>query len=170
MLEIILLIWLSRKLATMAEQKGHSRSYAALGPVFWIGGEVIGFVIGFAMGMDIGALLPALVLASLGAFVAYRIVDNLEPKEHALGGDYPYGYAPAPAIGTFDMDNPYSPPGTYQPWPAAQPPAALAPPAARVPPAAPVAAVAERRSAEPLIRDPYDDRLDRELAALDDDR
>lgn len=84
MLEIFMLVWLTRKLSRMAEERGQSRGWAALGPVFWIAGEILGFVIGFAMGMDMAAVLLALACAAGGAGIAYAIVARLAPKPYSL--------------------------------------------------------------------------------------
>jgi len=110
MLEIILIVTLTKRLAAKADEKGRSKAWAGLLPLFWIGGEVIGFAIGAAMMMGMGAYGLALLGAAVGAISAWVIVsslgfqDRFAPEPDGLEGE-----------GTFDMDNPYSPPGTYQP-------------------------------------------------------
>lgn len=75
MLEIILLFGLARHLAAVARNKGRSSAWAALGVVFWIGGEVFGFVVGALAGMEgIATYGPALVCAVLGVGVAATII------------------------------------------------------------------------------------------------
>ena len=78
MLEIIFLITLGRKLAETASNKGRSKAWAALGVLFWIGGELVGFIIGTLMGMQGLAPYPiALALAALGVLVAWLIIKAL---------------------------------------------------------------------------------------------
>ncbi len=79
MLEIFLIIWISRKVGEVAQGKGRSKSWGALGAGFWILGELMGFVIGGLLGLGLGGYLVALLFASLGAFVAHSIVKALPP-------------------------------------------------------------------------------------------
>jgi hypothetical protein len=93
MLEILILVKFTRYLASVARNKGRSSAWAALGAVFWIGGEVFGFLVGALAGMeDLAAYLPALICAALGAAAAYGIVALLPAvvTEPAAGfADYP---------------------------------------------------------------------------------
>jgi hypothetical protein len=107
-LEIVFIIWLTRRLARVAEQRGHSKGWGALGAIFWIAGEIIGLVIGFALELDMGAYGLALLGAGAGATLAYAIVANLGSRPNA----FELAAAGEP-IGRFDPHNPYSPPGTY---------------------------------------------------------
>lgn len=78
MLEIFLLITFGKKLAELARGKGRSPAWAALGVMFWVGGEIIGFIIGALLGLEgLGAYPVAIVVAALGAFVAWMVVKNL---------------------------------------------------------------------------------------------
>lgn len=78
MLEIFLLITFGKKLAALANEKGRSSGWAALGVMFWIGGELIGFIIGALLGFEGLAAYPvAIAVAALGAFVAWMVVKNL---------------------------------------------------------------------------------------------
>jgi hypothetical protein len=78
MLEIILLISFGRKLAELAREKGRSAGWAALGVMFWLGGEFIGFIIGALLGLEGLAVYPiALLVGATGAFVAWMVVKNL---------------------------------------------------------------------------------------------
>jgi len=56
MLEIFFLRWFFTRLAEVAENKGRSKAWGALGVVLWFAAEVIGIGIGFASG---GGELPA---------------------------------------------------------------------------------------------------------------
>ena len=80
MLEILLLVWLGRKLAETAKLRGHSGWWAALGICFWIAGEILGFFLGGMFGLDTLPAYPiAMVLAALGAFTAYVVISKLPP-------------------------------------------------------------------------------------------
>lgn len=105
MLEIIAVIFLGKKLAEMAQARGHGKGWAAL-VLLWFVGEVIGAVIGFAVVGDGAApYVFALIGAAIGGGVAYLIVKNLSPLPGSLeaGDGEVYGHA--------DPNNPYSPPG-----------------------------------------------------------
>lgn len=78
MLEIILMVSFGKTLATLARGKGRSGGWAALGVVFWLGGEMMGFILGALLGFEGLAAYPfALGVAALGAFVAWMVVKNL---------------------------------------------------------------------------------------------
>jgi len=83
MLEIFFLIWFGRHLANMAQEKGRTKGWAALGVLFWISGEVAGFVIGDLAGLGTGAYGTALGGAAACAFIAWLIVRSL-PPEHQV--------------------------------------------------------------------------------------
>ncbi|MSP63824.1 MAG: hypothetical protein EXR72_26455 [Myxococcales bacterium] len=85
MLEILFLIWFGRKLSTIAQSKGRSGGWAALGVLFWIGGEILGFVIGSLLNLDAGAYLIAILIAVGCAVVAWVIVNQL--SDVAGGGE-----------------------------------------------------------------------------------
>ncbi len=106
MLEILFLSWFARKLAAIAKGKGRSGRWGGLGVLFWITGEISGFVIGLASDVgEGGAYLLAIVLAGLGALIAYLIVNSIGSSELApvssMGGGWSH----------HDPSNPYSPPG-----------------------------------------------------------
>jgi hypothetical protein len=106
MLEILFLVWFVRKLSSIAKAKGRGGGWGALGALFWIGGEIIGFIVGASVSAGGGAYGLALLFAAVGAVVAYVIVNSLGPSEFAMaagGGDdtgNPH----------YDPKNPYSPP------------------------------------------------------------
>ena len=79
MLEIFLIIWISRKVAGVAQSKGRSKGWGALGAGFWILGEIMGFVIGTLLDLGMGGYLVAILFASAGSFVAHSIVKALPP-------------------------------------------------------------------------------------------
>jgi hypothetical protein len=90
MLEILFLFWFGKKLAAMAQEKGRSGAWAALGVALWIGGELFGFVLGLLLELDMGIYLTALGCAIAGAVVAFGIVNALPPTELAPDRDDPY--------------------------------------------------------------------------------
>jgi hypothetical protein len=76
MLEIFLI---SRKVGGVAQSKGRSKGWGALGAGFWVLGEIMGFVIGALLDLGMGGYLVAIAFASLGSFVAHSIVKALPP-------------------------------------------------------------------------------------------
>ncbi len=113
MLEIFFLRWFVRKLAAIAKAKGRSGGWGGLGAAMWIGGEISGFVIGGILDAGPGGYGIALLLAVLGAVVAYVIVNALAsraPADVDLRAVTlpPIPYGPAP-----DLSNPYAPPRQY---------------------------------------------------------
>lgn len=78
MLEILFLIWFCKKLASMAQAKGRSSGWGALGALLWVGGEIGGAVIGVRNGsMGFGLYGYALLGAGVGAGLATVIVTSL---------------------------------------------------------------------------------------------
>ena len=84
MLEIFFLAKFCKSLAATAREKNRPTSWAALGALLWIGGEITGAVIGVgnhANGMNLyGA---ALIGAVIGAVVAWMVVKNLSTIPNA---------------------------------------------------------------------------------------
>jgi len=81
MLEIFLLIFISRKLSAIATEKGRGKGWGALGVGFWILGELMGIVVGSAMNLGAGAYGLALLFAGIGAGVAFAVVKGLGPGQ-----------------------------------------------------------------------------------------
>ena len=80
MLEILLLVWLGKKLGEIVEGKGRSKGWVALGVLFWFGGELMGFLVGGLLGLGTpGAYGLAILFAAIGATVSWAIVNNLPP-------------------------------------------------------------------------------------------
>jgi len=80
MLEILGIIAFARLLSRTATEKGRSKGWAALGVLFWLGGELMGFVIGTILGFEMFAQYGvALLMAAAGALVAYLVVKALPP-------------------------------------------------------------------------------------------
>jgi hypothetical protein len=82
MLEILALIYLSRKNGGIAEKKGHKPGrYKLLTVLLWFGGELLGGILGGILaGGDGGPVyLLALVGAVVGAGVSRLIVNSLSP-------------------------------------------------------------------------------------------
>ncbi len=88
MLEILLLLALTRNIGAMVENKGYKAGrYKALAVILWFGGEILGFAVGAGVLDDdstAGAYLFALMGAALGAFTAYQIARSLKPLEAAV--------------------------------------------------------------------------------------
>jgi hypothetical protein len=84
MLEIILLVFWTKKIGAMCLQKGRKAGgYKALAVLLWFGGEIMGAIIGVAStsgGQEEPALAVygfALVGAAVGTGITYAIVSNL---------------------------------------------------------------------------------------------
>lgn len=81
MIEILLIIFLARRIGNIAVRKGHKR-----GPniiffvVMWIAGEIIGGLSGafLTKGHVLSTYLMALIGAAVGAIIAFRVVNSLE--------------------------------------------------------------------------------------------
>jgi hypothetical protein len=108
MLEIILIVSLSKKLAAQAAAKGRSKMWGGLLVAFWLIGEVLGFVVGAALEMEFGAYGLALMGAGIGAIAAFGVVAMLSREQTSPFESFEQG-----GVGQFDANNPYSPPGTY---------------------------------------------------------
>lgn len=79
MLELIVLIALTRRVGAVVEKKGHaSRRYKVLTVILWFGGEVVGAFIGAiaSNGETAPTYVAALVGAAVGAGIAYMIADG----------------------------------------------------------------------------------------------
>lgn len=72
MLEIFLVIFLCKKNAANAYQRGASEGlYKLITVLLWFGGEIMGMIIGFGLGLGkAGAYLIAIICAAAGAFLA----------------------------------------------------------------------------------------------------
>jgi hypothetical protein len=78
MLEIIFLIYFSRKIAEIAAGKGHNKTrHRIMAIVLWFGGEITGGIIGYLLGSGIAVYLFAIIGAICGAIASYAIVKNL---------------------------------------------------------------------------------------------
>jgi hypothetical protein len=81
MLEIFGIIAFARLLSRTAVEKGRSKGWAALGVLFWIGGELMGFIVGALLGLETLAQYGiALLMAGAGVLVAYLVVKALPPQ------------------------------------------------------------------------------------------
>lgn len=109
MLEIFILIWVGRTFSELAQTKGRSKAWVALGVGAWFGGELFGYLAGVMAGLELGAYLVAILFAGAGVGVAYMIVNSLsavgayamEPAMEDLGGVDPAFQDPS---------NPFNPP------------------------------------------------------------
>lgn len=87
MLEILLLIGLTKKIGNILHAKGRpSGWFKLLTVVLWIGGELLGAIIGGVIGeiSELGLVVAyplALIGAVLGALVAYLIAQSVRPVE-----------------------------------------------------------------------------------------
>ena len=82
MLEILFLIFLTKKIWKIVEEKGRKPGgYKAMLVAFWFGGEILGLIIGMsALGEGIGMYLIALIGAGIGAGVSFAIANNLKQE------------------------------------------------------------------------------------------
>lgn len=88
MLEILALIFLTRKIGTIALRKGLKPGTWKLYTVLaWFGGEIIGGVIGFAL-FSQENLFPVFIMALGGAIGGYFIIKTtLDKKPDSLNDD-----------------------------------------------------------------------------------
>jgi hypothetical protein len=90
MLEIILLIFLTRRVGEIVRSKGRNAGwFQVLTVALWIGGELAGGIVGAIVGVmtDSGALfayLFALVGAAIGAGASILIARNVAAKTYDL--------------------------------------------------------------------------------------
>ena len=87
MLEIFALSWLTKRIGTIVEEKGHkSGRYKAMAVALWFGGEISGAILGllFLSVLESEWLIYvfALVGAGIGAGIAFLIASNLSPIGH----------------------------------------------------------------------------------------
>ena len=77
MIEIILLISLTRQIGNSAKAKGLAPGkYKGMLVGFWFLGEVVGFLLGSALELGLGAALLGLVGAATGAVVAFSALGR----------------------------------------------------------------------------------------------
>ena len=115
MLEILLLIWLGRKIATMARERGRSSTgYVLMLVGLWVGGEIAGIIVGSLLvqgrpgEFNGAAYIFALVGAAAGAIASFLIVKSLAPiGAMSTARGFPMN---AP-------DMPYQPPAVMPPRP-----------------------------------------------------
>jgi hypothetical protein len=112
MLEIILLIFLSRKIGDICANKGRSGTWFKVMLVaFWFLGEIVGAFTGAIVGGE-GPLvyLFALIGAAAGAGITFLIVSSLKPTENAymFSGDGSFN-----SLGLNNL-NPSLPPQPHQ--------------------------------------------------------
>lgn len=77
MIEIAVVVALTRYLLSLVKARGAHGGWAALGPILWVGGEFMGFIIAGAFGLGgMGGYPLALLLAGLGAGLARWIASE----------------------------------------------------------------------------------------------
>jgi hypothetical protein len=84
MLEILLIVWLSKKIGIKAQDKGYSRGmFRALSIVAWVTGEIAGalLIILFSDEVSLAVYLFALLGAGAGMLLVFIIVLSLPEKE-----------------------------------------------------------------------------------------
>ena len=91
MLEIVLLVVLTRKIGAILQGKGRTSGwFKFLTVVLWFGGEIVGGVIGVVVGEMYGfdimvAAYPLALLGAIaGAIAAYVIAQSARPAEAAV--------------------------------------------------------------------------------------
>ena len=88
MIEILVLIALTKKIGSIVEAKGRKSGwYKVMAVVFWFGGEVIGALIGASLssGDTLATYAIAIVGAAIGAGAAYLIANGLKGGQVPLG-------------------------------------------------------------------------------------
>jgi len=84
MLEILLVIFLTKKIGATCALKGYgAKGYKAMLVAMWFGGEIVGGILGAIATQGNGSLLvyaTALAGAAVGAGVTFAVVNNLSPK------------------------------------------------------------------------------------------
>jgi hypothetical protein len=119
MIEVLLVIYLCKKVGDVVRPKGYSvglwRFFMVLG---WVGGEITGGVIGGIMAAasagnaqepSMGVIyVCTLVGAALGAVIVFELANALGSKEPPRSS-WPSTYAPPPTTPRRDSDNPYQP-------------------------------------------------------------
>ncbi len=83
MIEILLLVALTKKIGRICEEKGRRTvGFKALTVLLWIGGEIFGAVIAAISGVEeLGIYLFALIGAAVGAGLSVLIAINLKPVQ-----------------------------------------------------------------------------------------
>jgi zinc transporter ZupT len=100
MIEILLLIALTRRVGHILKDKGRKSGwYKLLTVVLWFGGEIVGAIIGVVIAQVTGAgqalvYLVALIGAGAGAAVAFMLAKSVPPAAT-------YGQPPPPPPPTF---------------------------------------------------------------------
>ena len=80
MLEILGIIWFSRKLGAIAEEKGRKPGrYKFLGVASWVGCEILGAVVGAASGSEAAVYLYAIMFAIVGNIITYAAISSMTP-------------------------------------------------------------------------------------------
>lgn len=87
MLEILVLLALTKRIGAIVEQKGYkSGRYKLLTVVLWFSGEILGAILGTAMASGSSdaqctVYIVAFMGAAAGAAIAYLIANNLSPTD-----------------------------------------------------------------------------------------
>lgn len=81
MLEIILIVYLAKKMAKTLKEKDYKPGgYVFMFVALWIVGEIIGMIIGSFILPGFGAYIFAILGAASGALLGFGIVNNLSVK------------------------------------------------------------------------------------------
>lgn len=83
MLEIVFLVFLSRRIAKKSKEKGlKSGWFVAMLIALWVTFEVTGIIVGALITQGEGLLMYAfgIIGAALGALVSFLIVSSIKPK------------------------------------------------------------------------------------------
>ena len=83
MIEILLLVALTRRIGRICEEKGRrAGGFKGLTVLLWFGGEIVGAVIAASSGVEgAGVYLFALIGAAVGAGISVLIANNLTPVQ-----------------------------------------------------------------------------------------
>lgn len=89
MLEILLVVYLAKRIGKIAEKLGHKkRPHILFFILMWLAGEFIGAALGVFLfkGNMIPAYILALIGAALGTVIAFNVVQKLEDKSDSNSG------------------------------------------------------------------------------------
>ena len=79
MIEILALVFLGKKIAELAEEKGESpKKWRGIMIGSWFGAEILGFVIfAFTVGINDNTIFPAAMVGLACGLVSYFVVRNM---------------------------------------------------------------------------------------------
>jgi hypothetical protein len=90
MIEILLLVFLTKRLAKVAADRGRSPAWCWLAPALWIVAELFGFVVADALGVrGLQPMLFGVFFGAVGGGIAWLLVSGLAPAPWLVDGPDP---------------------------------------------------------------------------------